>query len=437
MKPIQKRIDTISRVKKGFVTLVCLLLIGLAASVSPVNAQVRQSQQNYGPWKQGFGPLRVSEPGSQAENSEVAVFRNGRSVVVWEESADIMWRRYSRYGSDLDPVTKADELTGSLANPDVATGQNNWFAITWSDWDPGLVDCGPCLGDMWIRDYWPDGTPYDTSEKLINGEFGGYMEGVPFIAAADTFPWPSGSENITWGVTWQPDEPIYYENVHFNSYPWGGQIRVDQDWSPSWPIGISVTSSGEEFLVMYHLAGTNSLRARKVDRFSNPGTTIYEYDLPLSGVLWVGPRATLNEAGEIGIAWVEGSSESDRDVCFQAYTFTESAITPLGPKQIVASPDGIPKTVAIAPDDWRFAVTWDEVEDLNASLSNVYVRKMYSGFYYPLSPIWVDERTNERDFDPSIEVKSDFAFVSWTKAEIGMSMGDVYIAKVNLGADPY
>ncbi len=376
---------------------------------------------------QVFGPLKVSNSGNTAVNSEIAVFENGNCVVTWENGADICWRRLSDNGSFIDNISQANATDGSLIDPDVATSENDWFAIVWQEFETERCS-DACPGDVWLREFDPEGIP-PTVETDINN---GYVEGAPFITYGDI--WQDIPDMPWWGVTWQPDEQApQSENVHFNSYSnWmNNWIRLDPAAVPYGPIGISAVGSGDDlrYTIVYKKPAHNEFRARKVDRWCTLDPVVYTFALPTSAAI-CGAKASMNAAGRIGIVWIEHEGMSST-ISLQEYVLNGNQIQVYGAKKQVCSTAQWVDNVAITPCGTGFAVAWNQAETWNNSATNIYVRKITGSILGSLK--WVDRDANTRDTDPSLQVLGNMCYVSWTKTVIGQWFGEVYASKINLG----
>ena len=383
---------------------------------------------------QVFGPVKVSNSGNAAVNSEIAVFENGDCVVTWQEaSADIKWRRLNSTGSAIDNITQANINTGTMADPDVATSANHCFATVWKENLSGARCSDDCEGKYWLREFDRDGVPIDTAMHINNSDLPeAHAEGPPFITYGDIveydldMPW--------WGVTWQPDEPSpNSENVHFNSYSsWINYwVRVEQYRVPYGPIGISTMNSGEElrYIIFYKQPTCNDFRARKVDRWGMLDPVIYTFTVPATGAI-CGSKATMNAPGRIGVVWVEHDGMSS-EIFLQQYVLTGDEIQSYGSRREVLSTEEWVDNVAISPCGTGFAVAWDQADDWNGTASDIYVRRIYTTYMGGIKRIDNDDDTE--DIDPSLQLRGSMCYVSWTKTETGQSFGEIYASKINLG----
>jgi hypothetical protein len=419
-------------------------LLSILASLIVISILFAQDPQNRPrtKWDGSFGPIKVNDSSDPASESEIAVFRNQACIIVWKEGFEsVYWRKYNKFGIPDGSSRKANESVNAILSfPDVAVGDNDCFAMTWMEDLQGPYDCSPCAGRYWVREFKPDGTPYEQGETQINIVGGDYAEGSPFIASTDTLDfWPHGdAPNVPWGITWQPDEETYQENTHFGGFNWWPiqSVRLDPFSTVNSPIGISATGSDHEFIVFYVMMEDDwsSCRARKVDMNANLVGDPMPFEIPANGfVHW--ERAVLNDIGQVGVAWVERDGNGS-EVWFQGYTFTGDAIIPYGDTKLVQSTDEFVRHVAIAGSGYRFVVAWNQAENGNYNaLSDIYVRRMYAGFTSSDVPICVDNDSTTVDIDPSVVMSGNYSYVSWTKAPESNSVGDIYAAKVFLGLE--
>jgi len=453
MNPVTRSISSPPFPKRGLKR--CLLsILAILIGAPYLFAQAPQNRPRM-KWGDTFGPMKVNDSTDPASDSDIAVSPDQGCVIVWKEQITggsfINQRRFGRFGLAAGPSAEASTLeNANLMSPDVAVAENGCFAAAWMENTEEPLACSPCTGRYWIREYKADGTPYQQGDCENDAMYpcedqlnitGDWAEGPPVITAADTLDlWPHGNApNVPWGVAWQPDEPTYQENTHFSGYSWlGGQdIRLDPYDARNRPIGISVTGSGDEFIVFYVLwTGGNwaSCRARKVDLNNNPVGNPMPFQIPASSLVQ-GESATLNEIGQVGVAWIEWTG-SGSEVWFQGYTFTGDAIVPFGDPEIAQSTGEYVDDVAIASSDNRFVVAWNQAEGPSiGDLSHVYIRRMHAGYPGGYLPIRVDNDATTVDKDPSVAVSGKYGYVSWTKAAEGSNSGDIYAAKIDMGPE--
>ncbi|MBN2366949.1 MAG: Ig-like domain-containing protein [Calditrichaeota bacterium] len=195
--------------------------------------------QHYISYNVPFGNnFRVNDVSGSASvrGPSVDIDSIGNYVITWEDgrNSDIYAQRYFLGGSPIGPNFKVSDDTGTAHQyaPEISTGDNNNFAITWRDRRNGDYD-------VYAQLYGSNGIPVGINFR-VNDDQTGESQGSPDICM-DAL----GNFVITWSDYRNGDADIYAQRYASDGTIIGSNFRVNDDTGITDQMSVCVSSDDQ------------------------------------------------------------------------------------------------------------------------------------------------------------------------------------------------
>lgn len=290
----------------------------------------------------------------------------GAFVAVWQDSCDILARRFDASGRPLDETElQVNDFTPPCAYiPNVAADPSGNFVVAWTSYGSPGSDSDD--NSIQARRFSSDGTPAGPQFQV--NTYTTADQRLPAVATDVT-----GNFVIAWTTRQDGNEGYGYVNdSHARRFstdgtPLGDDFRVNtlpgSRREFAFP-GIAMTPDGE-FVVVWESdtsAGTDnyySIQARRYDRDGAPVEAQFQVNAYTTGIQ-VSPRAAIDSEGRLLVVWESHVPPSD----IRARRFGR----PGSPEEFAEFPvDALTDdsawmpSVALGPDE-SFVVVWNQTD---------------------------------------------------------------------------
>lgn len=296
-------------------------------------------------------------PGISCFNPQVCGDPNGGFTVVWEESGEVMCRRFDRYGS---PRTEAFELKIDFQSdgeklPVITGDRNGGFIVAWQDKRNDQ-------GDIYCQRYDSTSTPIRDNFVVNDDNVGQGVQSYPSIASDQ-----DGGFIIVWQDNRLQKHCIYGQCFDTNGRKLGFNFCVDKNelrpeqWFPD----VSIDDSGN-FVIVWEegTLGNMDIAGRRYDPATQPLDDIFFVTTDSADAQQFRPRVGYDAAGNFTITWHD-NRRGDFDIFAQVYDadglsvdeqqcVNDSTLSALQQFPVIAS-DGASQFM-IAWNDWRYGL---------------------------------------------------------------------------------
>ncbi|HPG40019.1 MAG TPA: FlgD immunoglobulin-like domain containing protein [bacterium] len=391
--------------------------------------------------------------GSLDHPLSVAMNKNGRFVIVWEDlrpgpaiKQDIYFQIFDADGSALGPNQKAneDDETDQQRFPAVAMDDQGGFIITWQnipeDW-----------GDFKIllRKFSADGVPSGASQPVNNSvEKNWTNQGGPVIAMDDM-----GSFAISWvgqiNDNWDPD--ILIQRFDAAAAPLGEPLVANDDTVHCEQVfpALAMNEQGE-FIVTWQDARNS--QGADVDyfdiyfqRFDSTGAAVGTNILVNDDNSMVGqfnPDVAVNANGQAIVVWQDNRFERGKDaIYYQQYDAQNNA---RGVNRIVhTGNNALPQTNphVISNETGQFTIIWQDCRD-GALNQDVYYQYFdAAGIAVTLSQKANDDTGSADQLQPAVAVDGQGGYIiAWVDernaGQESFQLYDIYFQQYNASGNP-
>ncbi|HUV31919.1 MAG TPA: FlgD immunoglobulin-like domain containing protein [Acidobacteriota bacterium] len=344
--------------------------------------------------------------GSFAGPFALAVFPDGRTVVVWENydatGSNIGVRIYNTGGvSVFGPGrVNSDVSIAQLWVPSVAAEPSTGFLVAWEDYRSGNAD-------IYARLFDGDGDAVGDDFAVIE----------PIAGATDQFaPQMVYSAVDGYVIGWidrREGQEVFIQQWDSNSGRVGENRRISlgDTLVSNWDLDLAASDEGKILASWAAFGAANSILAVRFDSGMVPGGPAQVHNLSEYGGRW-GPSGDYGQGGRYSLTWTE-FEDDDPDIDFMV--FNDSAEQTFDPEiRVNLDSSGAPSLApsVAASTDWYDLFVWvDERYDAG----DVYLQTLSAAGVRLYGNLRVNQDTGmSLQAEPAIAVSETQSLVVWT-----------------------
>ena len=368
-----------------------VLVLGSLALAGPVSGQVPVFLPEF--------PVNTTT--AFVGGSGVLLKEDGTFIVVWDESADVLGRRFDAQTSPVgDPVPLTVTATGYQGGSDVAQDASGRFVV------------------VWMEDYAVQGRRFDADGTPLGGNFQvstSTPAGDSYFSSPRVASNASGNFVVSWRLDVEKGDTEVLARVFDHSgAPRGDDFPVNQFTTGFQVIGgIAMSPSG--FVVTWGGAGTgssNGIFARLFDSFGNPVTNDFTvHTAPLVSTFPRRPDTAMNAAGDFVVVWDDGDYDS---YALNGRRWSAAGTPASGVFPISGAPGVFNSGARVASDSsGNFLVVWNQVlgDTLGGSDANAIRGRFFGAEGVGETEFPVNQITAGQQFYPGVSLRDDGSFV--------------------------
>jgi hypothetical protein len=336
---------------------------------------------------------------------DIAVFPDGRAVIVWENydltGSTIQMRVYNAAGASVTGPDAVNTDGGGTQHwvPSVAVQAGSGFLVTWEDYRNGQAD-------VYARQFQADGTPLAAEFAIVP---------PPNDDAAQYEPQTVFSDSDGYLISWidlRSGQEIYGQLYDPVTGLVGGNflISAGDPQISNWNLSLTASKESRLLATWSTSGGDNSI----VGLQYAPGLT-QPYGLAVMNLEVTGERSTpsayFRSAEEFGLVWTE-IQDGDGDIRFM--TFDTSELRLFSPELQVNDDDrGAPSTspFVIRATEWYDLIVW---ADKRNDAGDIYVVPLSNAGSAARGNIRVNQDTTaDLQSEPSAAVSGTRSLIVW------------------------
>jgi hypothetical protein len=305
------------------------------------------------------------------DNADVAMNKNGRCAIVWNDernyqNLDIWCQLYDEDGKAIgsnfhvndDADTYYDEQIQN--DPSVAMDENGNFTVTWIDSRNG--------SSIYFRSFDRNGTPVNSSLQVINEPDSANMGTREFSTPKISMN-PNGEFIITWIMTLDNENYLYYQAYTSDGVARGSNIKVEHvdKYLPESPV-VAVNRNG-----FFAIAWTGIVDWRNhhvfFQLFDNTGAPLGQNNLinPDTTKLQNSPSITIDRSGNFAVAYIETENDNSSNLAIHCQRFDQDGTFLSSSFQVNNGPGGTMQNLPGIKADGQgnLVFTWRELVGSN------------------------------------------------------------------------